>query len=283
MRLFGTNEAAYYCASYKPEAGDAEGSLPDFRRNRLVHKSVLREGQVLFSQYRACSLRDVERRLFLAASHYRRILDLMLPSASPWAHVTAYYGSWHSAHALLGMFGGTVFSRWAVDVEKRSPGAQELMVRKIGSGAGRHSTTYTGAHRIFWDLFYRAVAPLIPRLRPVQTVGLSPVGGDPVWLIDRRNEINYDTWAGVRLSSDFQARFSKDKFPGCLPGVLQTQYSVFEALLELAFSLGRQFGLGTDALDSLTPGGGVRHKVRDLVYGERVPGLVSMTRKRALV
>ena len=159
MRIFGTTEAQHFVSAFGWSTGPSEGDINDFRANGIGARTRrIREGTPLFQEYRDCSLRNVERYLFLAASHYRRALDLMVVSSSPWAHVTLYYGHWNAAHALLGMFGCTVFKRkWVMDVHRGTPGQQVLRYRQIGTGAGQQSTRGSGSHEIFWDLFYRAV------------------------------------------------------------------------------------------------------------------------------
>lgn len=284
MRIFGISEANHYCSSFGGSAGVAEESIRDFRENQLGTKNrAIVEGTPLFLQYRDCSLRDVERSLFFAASHYRRSLDMMLPSSSAWAHVTLYYGSWYASRALLGMFGCTVFfGKYVVDVEEGSPGQQELRHRKIGPRAGQQPTTYIGTHRVFWDLFYTAVQSLAPMVNSRFAAVLSPVSGDRTWQIQRRNEVNYDSYVACRLAKDFGRSFSGQGFPGCLPGVLSTQFRVLETLLELVYSYADQFGLATDALDSLGHGACLREKVRRLVYADQPPGLVRKTKKTAV-
>ena len=125
MRAFNQPGAAHYCSSYANISGDSEGSLEAFR-DKHFPKSVgtIKEGTPDFDAFRACSLRDVERDLFLAASHYRRLLDNLVPSASHWALVTAYYGSWYSSRAILGLFGCSIFKDGIVDVSRSSPGSQ---------------------------------------------------------------------------------------------------------------------------------------------------------------
>ena len=207
----------------------------------------------------------------------------MIPSSSPWAHVTLYYGSWYASRALLGMFGCTVFSSPnVVDVSKGSPGQQELRLRKIGKKPGQQYTTFTGSHRIFWDIFYIAAQALIPMVDPRFAAVLSPIGGDPVWQIQHRNEVNYDSLIGFRLAEDFDRSFSKQGFPGCLPGVLSTQFRILETLLELVYSYANQVGLSTDALDGLGRPAPLRDKVRHLIYTDKPPGLVQKTRKTVI-
>jgi hypothetical protein len=280
MRLFGIAEANHYCSSFATTVGDAEGSIEHFQQNRMGNRSrIIREGTSIFAEYRDCSLRDVERCLFFAASHYRRCLDLMIPSASPWAHVTIYYGSWYASRALLGMFGCAIFNSVVVDVHTSSPGQQVLRLRRFGNGPGQQPTTYTGSHRRFWDLFYRAVTRLRSIVQPHLAPALSPVGGDPVWLIKQRNDINYDSWASLDLVHRFRGSFSKPLFPRCLPGFLVTQFTILESLLELSYLYASQFNLRTDTLVSIGRPGYLRNKVAELVYNEKSPGLVRKTRK----
>ena len=109
MKTFTILGASHYCSSFKPRTGDAEQSLEDFSRSRLNgSQSITRGYRISFEDYRACALREAERSLFLATSHYRRALDLMMPDAVHWAHVTLYYGSWFAAHGLLAMLGCSV-------------------------------------------------------------------------------------------------------------------------------------------------------------------------------
>ena len=285
MQLFGISDASYFCNGFAPIQGDATGSLAAFQRKYLTSANrTLSEGSPLFNSHRACMLREVERCLFLSVSQYRRALDLMIASASPWAHVTLYYGGWYAAHAILGMFGCTILdSTWVVDVRRRTPGSQEMRRRRIGNKAGQEPTTCKGSHRIFWELFYRAVTPLRPQVLPKIAAVLSPVANDPAWLIAHRNDANYDTFRGLRLVNDFQRSFSTQHFPGSLPGVLGTQWRVSEGLLGLGFLFAHQLGLQTDALSSLGSYSSFRQAVAKLIYEVRAQGLVRKTIKAQLV
>jgi len=278
MKIFGVDEARYYCSSFTGSTGDAIKSVNDFQKDCLGDKPrILREGTALFSQYRDCSLRDVERSLFLAASLYRRSLDLMMASSSPWAHVTLYYGTWYAARALLGMFGCAVFKRHAVDVDKGAPGQQTLRLRKIGNKQGQLNTTFSGSHRVFWDFFYRAAGDLGPMVEARLSAVLSPISGDPEWQIQRRNEVNYDSMVGVRLAAEFRKVFCEQTFPGSLPGVMGTQFHVLNSLTELVYDFAAKLGVKTDALDTLGTTSPLRQKVRDLIYAVQMPDLVSKT------
>lgn len=274
MQLFGTAEATHFCSSYRSVpavAGKRPANIGWTSGNR-------KEGSNDFDEVRAALLEDAERGLFFAAAHYRRALDLMVAASAGWAQVTLYYGSWYAAHAILGMFGSAVLrGKMVVQVAASSPGSQVLRI-------GNEKSTYRGSHQRFWDLFYRAVAPLRVRVSPALAVALTPVSSDPAWQIERRNAVNYDTARLLTLASKFNSSFDKDSFPTCLPGSLGTQFRLTEGLVEVGFSLATSVGLKTAVLGGAWSGcSDLRDCVREAVYSENAPGLVRKSRKSALV
>ncbi len=282
MQLFGITEAQHYCSSFTPEGGDAERSFLDFARSNLGSVRLLREGTTLFQQYRSCHLRDAERSLFLAASHYRRCLDLLIPSSSPWSYVTMYYGSWFASKAILEMFGTAVLDKAIVDVRTNAPGSQELAVRKIGTGLSDEPTTYRGSHRQFWDLFYRSVTTVRPLVPSHLSFCLAPVSGNPTWQIDHRNEINYDSFKAIEGIAQFGGAFVPASFPSSLPGFLATQYAILAGLVEVAFLFARQLSLTTDALSLLDRATTRKSLVKSWIYAQKTPRVVSRT-KRSII
>lgn len=265
LALFGVAEAQHYCGTFNASPAPTDGSVDAYVATGLAKS--LREGTVHFDHYRDCSLRDAERRIFMAVSHYRRSLDLMTPGAAWWAHVTLYYGSFFAAGALLAMFGGRVLKNSRIEVKASRPGNQELIVV---SGSG---STYGGSHQRFWDLFYSSVRGLLPDVDAPLRIALAPVNNKVTWQIDSRNLINYDSFRAIELAGHFQAAFDKRKFPSSLPGMLGTQFEVFEALLLLTLNFAVAFGMITDALHSLVPAGTRRAKLRRLVFEDRAPAL----------
>ena len=275
--MFSIQGAQHYCNEFQPVANVAQESLEDFNRGQSQTLRFIREGTSLFDEYRACALRDTERYLFLAASHYRRALDLMVPSSSHWAHVTLYYGSWFAAHALLGMFGCHVLSKHVVEVDRSSPGDQRLVRLAIGKGQNQFFFARPGSHQRFWEAFYSTTPHIVGFANGQYTQYLSPISSDAMWLIDRRNRINYRVAYTIALRDSFAASFSQTGFPGSLPGELNTQYSVCEGLLFLCYSFAQQLQLSTDALDSLAPQGTLRDKIKQHVYDPTIPDLVTKT------
>lgn len=279
MILFGINEAQYYCSTFSGSLGDSEKSLDEFLQKHLAGLRTFSEGQPIFNEYRDCVLRNVERTLFFSASHYRRSLDLMMSSSSPWAHVTLYYGSWQAAHALLALFGGSIINNNVIDVGRGQPGNQILRVRLIGKNPWQENTTYRGSHQIFWDLFYGAFQPIKATFPASFQLALSPVSGNRVWQIQKRNEINYDSLSSIQLAQEFDRLFVCNTFPNCLPGDMIIQYKLFELLLEMSFYYAKLFGVSTDALNNFKTPLPLRRKITKIIYAEKPKGLVKKTIK----
>lgn len=258
MPLFGIPEAAHFAAGYRPSTASSSGSFRDFAAIPSVGTSMV-EGTAGFSELRDASLREAERLLFLGISQYRRSFDLMVPSACAWAHVTIYYGVFFVAASLLGMFGVWKIDRnRIIDVKVGTPGVQELLFTTF-------SSSFSGSHRAFWDLFYTSVAPLYYSVDPSMRFALQAISSNRAWHIEARNDVNYDSFKACQLSGHFQSSFRKSRLRSTLPGTFNTQFAVLEALLNIAVSFAKQFGLQTDALDSLKPGETRTSKVRALV------------------
>ena len=279
MRPFTIQGATYYCSSFQPRPGDAERSLDEFSLTHLGGVRSITEGSKLFQDFCACTLRETERNLFLAVSHFRRALDLMIPGAVHWAYVTLYYGTWYAAHSLLGILGCSVLNKRVIHVGRSTPGNQEFRIQKIGNGQGQYYVTQSGSHRTFWELFYKTAPSVRYWLTdPTASVALAPVANNNNWLIDQRNQINYNSETGIRLSGEFEKTFAECDFPHCLPGALNTQFGICEGLIAASFSLASRFGLGTDALDVLDSPVPIRQKIKNTIYSSKLPNLVNKTR-----
>jgi hypothetical protein len=85
-----------------------------------------------------------------------------------------------------------------VDVERGTPGAQELRIhRRLSSPNGA-----AGSHRAFWDFFYDAAASIAAWAPTSLATALNPVNGDFAWQISERNDVNYDmfnAWDAAKL------------------------------------------------------------------------------------
>jgi hypothetical protein len=274
VKLLDPIEAAHYVGSFSRSLGAAASSHKNYCYTQLRGHVSLAEGSAAFSEYRDCTLRESERCLLLSIVNYRRSLNMMTPASSSWAAVTLYYTGFFAASALLGMFGGWVLGGQRVmSVLDGSIGRQRIeSIRQI--------TTYRGSHQQFWDAFYVAIAPLQVWLTTAQQVAVTPVVSSPTWLIDTRNNLNYDAYTAVSLASSFQQSAGVTRFPTRLPGTLSTMFSISLGLLELAVHYARQLKLRTDALDQLDPPGHRIAKIRKLILDVVPPRLEPSVHRR---
>ena len=201
MTPFSVTGASHYCGSFVAKSGDAEKSIEEFRQQRLSPPNPIIEGTSLYDDYRACALRDAERSLFFAASQYRRCIDLMLVSSSPWAQVTLYYGAWFAAQAILRMFGCAVLRNHVIHVSRSTPGSQELRVQKVGTGQNHYHVSLTTSHARFWEAFYNMTPKISNFADAAFSAALMPVSNSKTWLIDQRNKVNYQYFGEFRCCS----------------------------------------------------------------------------------
>src|SRR5207247_6933084 len=273
VRIFGEGEAQHYCNGYSGRMVSAKQSLDDLLsnyRSRPIHRLI--ENKAEFEDYRDCSLRDVERRLFLCVSNLRRSHDLMHTSAAPWALVTLYYASFFAASALLGIFGCHVGGTFIVDVSKSSPGSQELL---ISSQAMKTlGISRKGSHERFWHIFYEC-SPSVDAFvtNSSLTTALHLVQQNKTWQIQARNRINYDPYRSFDLMLGFQTTFNSSHFPSCLQGELQTQLWVAVNMSKLAFDFANRMKLSTDALNNLAVPGTRGDKIDHLVLQSSLPSV----------
>jgi hypothetical protein len=268
MNLFDPLQAQHFCkiaATPKPVPAGISQSLRALHESLLARTPRLAEGSNNFELHRVNLLQSVERWMTFALSNYRRSLDMLVPIAAPWAHVSLYYSAFFSAHAILGMFGGWVDSSFrgnrAVDVETGTTGSQVLRVhRKLPSPHGAQ-----GSHRAFWDFFYDASAQLIPWVSPEFKGALLPVNGDYGWQIAARNGVNYDMHEAWEATKHFYTNFMPRRFPDTLTGDLGLQFDATQQLLRLAAWFADDVGLAMSGLADCGEEGSRRQIQRKLV------------------
>jgi hypothetical protein len=284
-RLFSEPQAKHYCSKFNASVGATQDSIENYQRNVLGDRTItIVEGSSQFDNYRDCTLREIERSLFLSISHYRRSLDLMIASASPWLHVTLYYGTFYAAKALLAMFGCSILNKKVIDVERGNPGNQKLILRRMGNATGQiqYPSNNKGTHQVFWEFFYQAVTPLKLIVDTNFVPSLTPVNSNPTWFIEIRNQVNYRTSESMSHIENFYHSFSSSSFPHSLSGNLATQYEKFQLLLELTTGYAKDFGISTDVLDFLPPNNNFAETVGKYIYSEKSPSLVRKTIKSFL-
>ena len=274
-RLFDISEAPHFCsplAIHVPGVGQSLASLHD-----TLKATVLTEGTAHFTAHRVSKLNAIERWLLFGVGDYRRALDMLIPSAAPWAHVTLYYSSFFAANAILGMFGVWVHTQRIVEVESGSPGSQALRVhRKFTSPSG-----YGGSHQMFWDFFYESCNTIGPWVPPTLQRFTTPVNSDRRWQIRARNEVNYDSFAAFNASVQFNSTFNPKKLKS-LTGDLAMQLDVAEGLLKIGLHFANSFGISSFALDPLGVVG-KRGRVLRALVSKVPPGVTTQSQLQELL
>jgi hypothetical protein len=244
-----------------------------------AHKGIHRvqEGTPHFEIHRTNLLMSAERWLLYSVTHYRRALEMLVPSSAPWAQVTLYYSAFFGANCLLAMFGAwvgqTISGTIAVDVEKGAPGQQELKIVR-GSNA-KSPTGARGSHRIFWDFFYDSVPTISAWVPSNLAAALSPVNGDYAWQISARNEVNYDMFHAWQASKHFFSTFRNARLK-TLSGPLQLQLEMTEQLTRLTIHFARELALSAVALADCGFTGDRIQILRRLVK-QQVPALLNQS------
>lgn len=212
---------------------------------------------------------SIDRWILFAISNYKRAVEALVPCNAMWAHVTLYYASFFSANAILGMFGVWVSANpeRLVDVDSGVAGAQALRVSRRAR-AGR------GTHKAFWGSFYQAAPSISPWVPGHLASALDPVNHDPLWMINERNAVNYDSCAAfdsaLALANGFDVRHLRS-----LRGSLGQQMESSEAILRLTCWCASECGLNTPAFSGL--GIGPRASVMRNLIRKTAPSLVNQS------
>jgi hypothetical protein len=277
MRLLNPTQAIHFCeALLTPPAPGQVQSLKNFH-DGLGKTQRLDEGTASYEIHRVNILTAVERWLLFGVAHYRRALDMCIPSAAPWMHVTLYYSAFFAANALLGMFGGWVGHKVVVDVDDPTPHTQKLRIqRKISPGP----TGSTGSHQRFWDYFYQGGLTIRPWAPGPLQAALDPVSGSREWLIEARNAVNYDTIETHAVALRFHKTFNSAKLAS-LTGPLRQQCDTTELMLKLAFHFAGKFKIHTFGIADLGVAG-TRGRIIRTVVSKKVPAMVQQSQLEAL-
>ena len=268
MQLFDFTEAEHFCRPLPTYIPGACQSLDAFHRNLSAKR--LREPSLDFEVHRVSLLNAVERWLLFGAAHYRRALDMFIPSNAPWAHVTLYYSSFFGANAILGMFGVWIhLTRW-VDVESGIPNHQILRI----NGKPKGPNGYGGSHQRFWDYFYEGCSAISPWVPNEFLSAIAPVNSDRIWQINSRNEVNYDTFMAFDAALSLETNFNSKRLRS-YGGSLGQQLAITEAMLQLARYFANTFKISSYPYEGLATG--TRPKALRALVTKSAPGLTNQS------
>jgi hypothetical protein len=268
MQLFDFPEAQYFCRPLPAHVPGVGQSLASFHKNLSSRR--LREPSQDFEIHRVSMLNSIERWILFGAAHYRRALDMYVPSSAPWAQVTLYYSSFFAANAILGMFGAWIHLQKWVDVESGVAGNQILRI----NANPRSPNGYQGSHQRFWDFFYEGCNTISPWVPNQFGPAIIPVNNDRRWQIISRNEINYDTAAAFDLATVFQTNFNPKKLRS-YGGPLGQQLELTEGLLKLAIHFANNFNIASFPFEGLATG--TRSKALRALVTKAPPGLTTQS------
>ncbi|AQU06077.1 hypothetical protein B1772_04590 [Dehalococcoides mccartyi] len=144
------------------------------------------------------------------------------------------------------------YSDYIVEVDNGTCGHQRLRVRCIGTNG--EPTVKGGSHEQFWAIFYNTAAQIKPVILPEYRIALEPIQNSSSWLIEKRNQVNYDSYNGICSVVNFGNNFNATQFPQSLPGDLNVQFKTLKTLLNAVRHYAKEFGLSTDALYNIQNG-----------------------------
>src|SRR5258708_6528549 len=237
--------AAHFVGSFSADATVSGFSVEEYLATLPGGSITFTEGTPRFNELKDCLLREAERSLLLSGNCYARALDGLRGSSVYWTIVGLYYAAFFSVKAVLGMHGCWMSGprRW-IEVMDANPGAQRLVYR---TGMYPNNGGKNGSHEVTWIAFYEAMNHLAAWLTsPPALLSITPVNSSKTWMIDTRNDVNYDPLVAFQMMAAFQGSFDPTNLPSCFGGKLQTMFQVGQAFVLFAKELALNLGLGTD-------------------------------------
>jgi hypothetical protein len=237
--------AQHFVSNFGADVSVNGYSVNDFLATLPKGGSVFSEGTQGFDQLKDCLLREAERSLLLSGNCYARALDGLRGCSAYWSVVGLYYAAFFSLKAILGMHGCWMGrpNRW-VEVDNANPGNQKIVYKTT---IYPNSGGVKGSHKVTWVAFYEAMNHLTAWLTsPHALLAIQPVNHNKTWMIDTRNEVNYDPLVAFQMMSDFQSTFNPTTLPTCFGGKLQTMVQIAQAFIIFSKETALNHGLRTD-------------------------------------
>lgn len=242
MKSLTKSGAKHFVGSFAATPASARQGVEDYLTTSKAKGSTFIEGSPRFAELRDCMLREADRSLLLSVNCFARALGGLRAASAYWSLVGLYYASFFSAKAVLGMHGCWMCrpKMW-IEVIDANPGKQKLAYRTVAYG-GRG-----GSHQIAWIAFYSAMTPLRSWLTTGHAkLAAYPVNSNDTWLIETRNEVNYDPAKAFKMKEDFEATYDSTNLPSCFGGKLRTMFDITHAFVLFARDTAKEMGLQTD-------------------------------------
>jgi len=242
MKSLTKTGAEHFVKSFAGTALTAGQGVEDYLIASKSKGVTFVEGVPKFAELRDCMLREADRSLLLSVNCFARALEGLRAASAYWSLVGLYYASFFAAKSVLGMYGCWMSKpRMWVEVVDANPGKQRLIYRTTPyAGTG-------GSHQVAWSAFYSAMTPLRSWLTtPHAKLAAYPVNSNDSWLIQTRNEVNYDPAKAFKMKEDFELNYDAAKIPTCFAGKLRTMFDITRAFVLFARDTAKDMGLKTD-------------------------------------
>lgn len=245
MRPFTQIGARHFVSNFSANANVSGDSVSDFLDTLPRAGVVLSEGTPRYEQLKDCLLRETERSLLLSNNSYARALDGLRECSVHWSMIGFYYAAFFSLKAVLGMHGCWMErpKRW-IEVVDANPGAQKISYKTV---LYTNNGGQSGSHQITWVAYYEAMNHLSAWLTSAHAMlAITPINANKTWMIDTRNDVNYDPLIAFQMMSAFQNSFDPENLPNCFGGKLQTMFQVAQAFVGFSKEMAMNLGLQTD-------------------------------------
>jgi hypothetical protein len=234
MKPLTTTSSVHFVAGFQQDPSLARLGVQDYL-NRDGSKQF-NEGTPSFDGLRVCLLQEAEQYILLAQSCYSHGLEGLR------SMVSFYYSAFFATKAILGTYGCWMAGprRW-IEVLDSTPGSIKLVYRMTS-----FPTQVSGSHRVAWAAYYKVMSALSNFLTsPDAVVAKTPVHSQESWLIDTRNDVNYEPQSAFKIGSEFESSFTPTAIPSSLRGRLSTMLQVSRSCNVLAKENAVRVGLST--------------------------------------
>jgi|SRR5882672_1213691 len=233
--------AEHFVKSFASTPSTVGIGVEEFLATNCIGPTTFIEGTARFEEFRDCLLREADRSLSLSINCFARSLEGLRAASAYWTLVSLYYSSFYSAKAVLAMHGCwmTHPEMW-VEVVDANPGKQKLAYK-----TKRYARA--GSHRVAWIAFYAAMNHLRSWfITPHAKLASSPVNSIDTWLIDTRNEYNYEPDKAFQMKQEFDASFDATNLPKCFGGKFRTMFEISHSFVLFARDMAIDLNLDTD-------------------------------------
>lgn len=246
LTITGANS---FVAGFTSRPGVESFSVVEFLDQLPRRTRDIEEGSTEFDDFRCVLLRESERSLLMAENCYLRGLEGLREFSGYWSMVCLYYSAFFSIKAILGVHGCWMKKpNFWVEAVDSNPGALKLGIRKNQYSAGGSS----GSHRVTWIAYYNAMTSLSSWFTSADAKSaIAPVNSNKTWMIDTRNDVNYDPSAAFGVMVQFSSQFDEDAVPDCFGGPLQTMLQRSRACLMFAKETALRAGVATNVVAPL--------------------------------